>query len=222
MHPYLRHLIFACCALSTAHTLPAGEKSCHAWIDLLENDSLAQWQGIGSETPPSAWSIEDGVLHFRKDKGQRGDLITKTDYFNFELKFEWKISQAGNSGVKYRTQGKLGLEYQILDDQGHHDGKYPKHRAASLYALKTAPDDKPIQPVGEWNSSRIIADGQQIEHWLNGEKVMSIVYQSSEWDEAFKKSKYKKHSDFAAKPGPILLQDHNDEVWFRNIRIRPR
>lgn len=149
-----------------------------------------------------------------------GGINTIAQYQDFELSFDWKISRAGNSGIKYRAHGSLGLEYQILDDQKHKDGKLPSHRAASLYDLLPAPDDKPINPVGEWNSGRIVARGNHIEHWLNGHKVLEIDYGSEAWSHAFAASKYAKHKSFGSWTGTIHLQDHGDEVWFRSVRIR--
>jgi hypothetical protein len=136
------------------------------------------------------------------------------------MRFDWKISEAGNSGVKYRTRGKLGLEYQVLDDLKHKDAKEPSHRAASIYALVAAPNSKPINPVGEWNQGRILAKGNHIEHWLNGEKVVEIEYGTEDWQQRFTKSKYAEHEGFGSWTGPVLLQDHNDVVWFKNVHIR--
>jgi hypothetical protein len=96
--------------------------------------------------------IEEGIIH-RYGKGK--DIVTKESYEEFELTFEWKISKAGNSGVKYRTKGSLGLEYQVLDDEEHPDNEKPTHRAGSLYELVAAPDDKKLKPVGEWNQAKI-------------------------------------------------------------------
>lgn len=187
------------------------------WTSLFAFGDFSNWTNLNGDAVTKGWSIEDGVVH-RPSRG--GDIITKQHYENFELHFDWKISEAGNSGVKYRTKGALGLEYQILDDAKHKDGKNPTHRVGSLYELVAAPDSKPIHPVGEWNQSRILANGNTIQHWLNGEKIVDIEVGSDDWNQRFQKSKYSKHKDFANSAGPILLQDHNDEVWFKNVRMR--
>ena len=187
------------------------------WTSLFASDDFSNWTNLNGDAVTKGWSIKDGVVH-RPSRG--GDIITKQHYENFELHFDWKISEAGNSGVKYRTKGALGLEYQILDDAKHQDGKNPTHRAGSLYELAAAPDSKPIHPVGEWNHARILANGNTIQHWLNGEKIVDIEVGSDDWNQRFQKSKYSKNKDFPNSAGPILLQDHNDEVWFKNVQMR--
>jgi hypothetical protein len=185
--------------------------------DLFVKDDFSQWTKMNGEQVGKGWSVEDGII-YRHTKG--GDIITKEKFKNFELTFEWKISEAGNSGIKYRTQGSLGLEYQVLDDQKHRDNKNPTHRAGSLYELVASPDSKSLKPVGEWNKGRIVAKGNLIQHWLNGKKVVEIVWGTDDWKKQFEKSKYKKHEGFGSWEGPILLQDHNDPVWFRNLKIK--
>ena len=187
------------------------------WTDLFADGTFSQWQHVQGKDVPDGWKIEGGIIS--RPKGG-GDIVTKQSYQDFELTFEWKISEKGNSGVKYRTRGSLGLEYQVLDDAGHKDGKIPNHRTGSLYDLLAAPDSKPVKPVGEWNLGKIVAKGNRIEHWLNGERVIGIEIGSPEWTKHFQGSKYKKHEGFGTWAGPVLLQDHQDPVWYRNIRIR--
>lgn len=202
----------------------------HEWVNLLKNDSLKLWES-GRVNPRTQkrdigdqWFVKDGVLQLDKEReGRGGYIITKKSYFDFELRFEFRISSNGNSGVKYRINEKgLGLEYQILDDILHRDGKKPTHRSSSMYELVAAPDSKTHHPAGSdaWNTARIVAKGNLLEHWLNGEKVVSIEFGSEDWKTRFAKSKYRAIPGFAASPGPILLQDHSDSVSFRNIRIR--
>jgi len=186
--------------------------------DLFASGDFSSWTDLNGDPVARGWSIEKGVVH---RSGQLpGDIITRRHYKNFELRFNWKISVAGNSGVKYRTKGKLGLEYQILDDAEHHDRTNPTHRAGSLYEICAAPNDKPLKAPGEWNHSRILVNGNTIQHWLNGQQVVEIEYGSNDWKQRFQKSKYNKHIGFGSWTGPILLQDHNDEVWYRNVQIR--
>lgn len=185
--------------------------------DLFAKDDFSQWTKVNGEKVDKGWSVENGIVHRH---AKSGDIITKEKFKDFELTFEWKISKAGNSGIKYRARGSLGLEYQVLDDQKHRDNKNPTHRAGSLYELVAAPDSKPLKPVGEWNKGRTFVKGNQIEHWLNGEKVVEITWGSEDWKKRFQKSKYHKNEGFGSWEGPILLQDHNDPVWYRNLKIR--
>jgi hypothetical protein len=184
---------------------------------LFSKDDFSQWTKVNGDPVDVGWAIKKGVVH-RNARG--GDIITKEKFKDFELTFEWKISEAGNSGIKYRTRGSLGLEYQVLDDRKHRDNKNPTHRAASLYELVAAPDSKPLKKVGNWNKGRIVAKGNQIEHWLNGEKVVKVTWGTNDWKQRFQKSKYHKNEGFGSWGGPILLQDHNDPAWFRNLMIK--
>ena len=206
------HILFLLYPLGS---LPAAKLS--QVKDLFNKDDFSQWTKVNGEKVDKGWSIENGIVH-RHAKG--GDIITKGKFKDFELTFEWKISKAGNSGIKYRARGSLGLEYQVLDDQKHRDNKNPTHRAGSLYELVAAQDSKTLNPVGEWNKGRIFVRGNQIEHWLNGEKVVEITWGSEDWKNRFQKSKYHKNEGFGSWEGPILLQDHNDPAWYRNLKIQ--
>jgi len=188
------------------------------WTDLFAAGDFSKWSKVNGDPVPKQWTINDGIVHRGKLGG--GSIITKRHYKDFELRFDWKISEAGNSGIKYRSRGHLGLEYQILDDEKHKDGKDPTHRAGSIYDILAADADKPINPPGEWNSGRIVVDGERVEHWLNGRLVAAIDLGSDDWKQRFESSKYKKHEGFGTWTGPILLQDHYDKVWYRNLRIR--
>lgn len=203
----------------TTDSTVASKQTEASFTDLFASGDFSNWTQLNGKPVGEGWSISsDGVIY--RGGIRPGDIITKAHYKDFELRFEWKISEAGNSGIKYRTQGKLGLEYQILDDLKHRDAKDPTHHSASLYDLFAAPDSKPLKPAGEWNNSRILAKGNHIEHWINGEKVIDVEYGSTEWQTAFSESKYKKHKGFGTWTGPILLQDHYDKVWYRKIRVR--
>ena len=159
-----------------------------------------------------------------------GDLITDQTFNNFILSFEWKISKAGNSGVKYNviekysvkngSTGALGYEYQVLDDAKHKDNLNPTHRAASLYDMIEA-KGKTLKPVGKFNTAKIVFNNNHGEHWLNGVKVVEYDSNSPEFQELFKKSKYHEHEDFTKhKIARIVLQDHGNDCWYRNIKIK--
>lgn len=211
-------------------TTAAGAES--GWVNLLANDSLELWEpGPTRAKNPSKeignrWSLKDGVLHLDRDapSGRGGQIWTRKKYFDFELKFEFNIAHDGNSGVKYRAadvDGRaIGCEYQIIDDDHYRDNKNPTHRTACLYELVAVPADRKWNPAGQWNSGRIRVSKNRIEHWLNGEKVVSIVFGSADWKQRFAKSKYRVHPDFAKHAGPIVLTDHGDSVSYRNIFIR--
>ena len=156
--------------------------------------------------------------------------MTDKIFNNFELLFEWKISNGGNSGIKYNvieevsiergSSNALGFEYQVLDDDKHSDNVNPTHRAGSLYDLIEA-KGKTLLPVGEYNTGKIIFNKNHGEHWLNGVKVVEYDINTPEFEIPFKKSKYAKIIDFTKhKTGHIILQDHGNDCWYRNIKIR--
>ncbi len=187
------------------------------WIPLFDGKSLEGWTTLDGDPVTRGWEVRDGAIY---RAGRGGDIITTAEFQDFVLEFEWKISERGNSGVKYRVQRNIGIEYQVLDDQEHPDRRNPTHRAASFYDLLAAPDSKPLKPVGEWNHAKIVADGPKLEHWLNGELVASLDQSTEDWKKRFEASKYRKRENFGRPASPILLQDHGDAAWFRNLRIR--
>ena len=191
-------------------------------VSLFDGKSLAGWASLDGGKPGDGWEVVNGTIH-RKAKG--GDLYLDREIGDFDLSFEFKVSKTGNSGVKYRLakygKDELGPEYQILDDELHPDSLRGKtHRTGALYDLKAAADDKPYKPAGEWNSGRIVARGTHLEHWLNGVKVMEIDTDTPEWRDLKAKSKFKARDGFGENTrGRLHLQDHGDEVWFRNLML---
>jgi hypothetical protein len=190
---------------------------------LCDGKSLTGWVGRdGKPVTGDGWKVEEGNVIHRAAKA--GDLYTEKEYADFELSWDWKIRAGGNSGVKYRvtTYGKelLGPEYQMLDNATHADGKLETHRSGCIYDFFPAPTAKAKTP-GEWNQSKIVVKGGKFEHWLNGELVCSADTASEAWKTAWAKSKFKKQATWAQNPkGKIMLQDHGDEAWFKNLQIR--
>lgn len=190
-------------------------------VSLFDGKTLDGWESAKGGKPGDGWKVEDGCIH---RAGGGGDLISKDQYGDFILEFEWKISAGGNSGVKYRVRkspgGWLGPEYQVLDDAGHPNGKVADTSAGSLYEIVPVSKDKVLLPAGQWNRSKIVAKGSVIEHWLNNQLVLKIDTSGKDWPDLKKASKFAKMEDFAGPgKGHILLQDHGNEVWFRGIQI---
>ena len=194
------------------------------WKLLFDGTSTSGWRGLGMDGfPHNRWVVQDGCLHCMGGPGKTNDLITDRKYENFELVFEWMVPKdQGNSGVKYRVQEKkkgdgfaFGPEYQCMNDPEATD----KHATGSLYDV-LPPKGKKLRPQGEFNASRIIVQGNHVEHWLNGVKVVEFEFGSDALKKAIAKSKFR-NTDWGSQPlGHIALQDHHDEVWFRNLKIR--
>jgi hypothetical protein len=220
--------------LSAASVSPAAEepaatkaakedKAASKFVKLFEGDKDKTWVGYNQDKWPEGWELADGVLH-RKSGG--GDLQSIEEYGDFDLRFGWKVSEGGNSGVMYRVSREkgpayeTGPEYQILDNERHQDGKSPLTSSASLYALY-APSKDVVKPAGQWNRGRIVLQGNRVRHFLNGEKVVDVEIGSEDWNKRLAESKFATWPKFAKnKRGFIVLQDHGDEVWFRNMRIK--
>ncbi len=227
------------------NTLTSAEQE-EGWKLLFDGQSFDGWRGLGQESVPQEhWVIEDGTLH-KKASGDvpvaadgqpaaGGDLMTEDTFGDFELAFDWKISPNGNSGVKYNVSEEmstshapktaaLGFEYQVLDDEGHPDAKAGvdgNRTSAGLYDLIAPAAGKPLNPVGEWNEGRIVFRGNHGEHWLNGIKVVEYDLDTPRFDSLLAASKYASIEGFAdRRTGHIVLQDHNDDAWYRNIKIR--
>lgn len=206
-----------------------GEEEKAAGFKLLfDGKAATDWRGYRQKTLPDGWTVADGALALA-GKGEglgSSDIVTRDEYANFELRLQWRIAKDGNSGIMYRVSEEYeapyesGPEMQVLDDAGHADGKSRLTAAGSCFGLYPAPAGI-VKPAGEWNDIRIIANGAHVEHWLNGVKVVDVDRTSETFRAAVAASKFKSVPGFGeARRGRILLQDHGDEVWFRNIRIR--
>jgi hypothetical protein len=207
------------------NTLTSAEQAA-GWQLLFNGKDLTGWKGYKKDAPGAAWVVEDGALAL--SAGGSGDLMTAAEYGPFELSLEWKISPKGNSGVIYLIHEEpdsantynTGPEMQVLDNDGHADGKIPSHRAGALYDIETPPDGA-VKPVGEWNEARIVFIGSKIEHWLNGQKTAESSYGDEAWKKKVAASKFKQWKGFGTYPsGHIALQDHGDKVWYRNIKLK--
>ena len=224
------------------NTLSEAEKK-EGWKLLFDGKSLIGWRNYRESAPPSKhWDIEEGCLKNPKGTGRPetggGEILTSDEFTDFDFRFERRIAPGGNSGVIYFVKerqntpgakmfggddgtGPVGHEYQLLDDEQHPDGKDPAHRAGALYALIAPNATKRLKPVGEFNQSRILVQGKHVEHWLNGAKILQYELESPDFLHAVATSKYRDLPGFGTKfKTRIQLQDHGDEIWFRNLKIR--
>lgn len=209
------------------------------WILLFDGKTAKGWKGAFLDSfPAKGWEIKDGTLMVQPSGGAEstngGDIVTTGLYSDFELMVDFKLTEGANSGIKYfvdpsqpkpaNPRSALGLEFQILDDARHPDAKMGREgnrTLSSLYDLIAAPVNKPVHPIGEWNTARIVSKGRHVEHWLNGTKVLEYERGSETFKELIQKSKYKPIPGFGlVQEGRILLQDHGDRVYFRNIKLR--
>ncbi|MGD8451186.1 MAG: DUF1080 domain-containing protein [Phycisphaerae bacterium] len=194
------------------------------WKLLFDGKTTDGWRGYRQETMPTGWAVRDGCL---VRVGSASDIITTDSFKDFELKLEWRICAGGNSGIFYRVNEDFdwpfftGPEMQVLDNAEHADGRNALTSAGSNYALY-APARDVTRPVGLFNEVRIVAKGPHIEHWLNGVKVVECELWTDEWKKLVAESKFSAWPNYGLmKEGHIVLQDHGDQVWYRNIKIRP-
>ena len=206
------------------------------WVLLFDGKTTTNFRGYNNETfPDKGWIVEDGTLHVlgsgRGEAGGGGDIITDKKYGDFELSLEWKVSEGGNSGIFYLAQEKpdqpiwkSAPEMQILDNAKHPDAKLGvdgNRAAGALYDLIPGKFEA-VKPAGEWNQVKIMVYKGTVVHWVNGEKVLEYHLWTPDWKDMVAKSKFKDYDDFVntAEEGYIGLQDHGDDVWFRNIKIK--
>lgn len=221
--------IIALMSCSSSSKITSSEKG---FVPLFDGKTTNGWHTYGKSTAGKAWNVTDGALHLNVkgvSQAERGDLVTDKEYENYHLKLEWKISEGGNSGIifkvhedkaKYGATYSTGLEMQVLDNDKHPDGKFNKHRSGDLYDL-IASSSEPVKPVGQWNLAEIINNKGKLELILNGVKVVSTTLHDQNWKDLIAGSKFATWAGYATyEKGKIALQDHNDEVWYRNIRIK--
>jgi len=201
------------------------------WIQLFNGKDLTGWRGYNRPSPEGTrWKVADGMLTIDTngagDTHGSHDLITDATYEQFDLRWEWRISLAGNSGVKYFVvedrPDAIGHEYQMIDDERHPDAKIGPHRQTAAFYDVFPAHDRPMKPAGEWNTSEVIVKGKHVTHFLNGKNVLEYDMESPALAAAIEKSKFKGIDRFSKLiPGHILVQDHGDAVWFRKIEILP-
>ncbi len=219
----------------TSNTLTAQEKR-QGWQLLFDGKTTANWRGAYADAfPDKGWVVRDGELrgelHDGAESGDAGDIVTLKTYTNFELRFDWKLGEGGNSGVKYFIEerqpkpdkgSQAGYEYQLIDDATYiYNGeRLPADlKTASIYDVVAA--NKPDAAMNRWHSSRIVVNNNHIEHWLDGRKVVDTNRRTNAFRQGVTNSKYKDYPGFADIPkGRILLQDHGHSVAFKNIKIK--
>lgn len=213
------------------NTLTKKEKK-EGWKLLFNGKTTEGWRNYKSDNIGPAWKVKDGALFFdtsSKKDGKivgGGSIITKEQFKDFEFSVDWKIEPCGNSGILFNVteegavEWNTGPEMQVLDNACHPDSKFPKHRAGNLYDL-IASKTESVHLAGEWNTARIVSDKGHLELWLNDVRQVEIEMFTPEWDALIGSSKFKDIPIFGkARQGHICLQDHDNQVWFRNIKIR--
>lgn len=229
----LSMVVLSSCGSSTSNEGGAAtaETQDSEWRSLFDGETTNGWHTYLRDTVAAAWSAVDGELRFNPnvEGNQRGDIITDDEFENYELELEWKISAGGNSGIifsvhedpKYGATYLTGPEMQVLDNIEAADNQIQNHLAGSLYDLIGSSEVSQPKPVGEWNQVRLRKDNGQLTFWLNGVQTADVLIGGDEWNELIANSKFHDWEGFAKYPkGKIALQDHNDVVAYRNIRIK--
>ena len=210
-------------AQQQANTLTDAERRA-GWRLLFDGTTLDGWRRYQGDTVPAAWRVSDGTIN--KTVPTR-DIVSREQFSDFELVFDWRVATGGNAGVFYRATEEYDRvywsapEYQLLDDPNAPDGRDPLTSAGSAYGLYPAPRGV-VKPAGEWNTSRVVARGTHVEHWLNGTKIVEYEALSPDWEAKVKASKFKDWPNYGrATRGHIAIQgDHRGDLALRNIKIR--
>ena len=224
--------MLAACGTKTETSAPAApntlteEQQKEGWVLLFNGTDLTGWRAYRNDTI-DCWDVQDGAIHCKDTTAtKRGDLVTVDQYDNYELAFEWKVSPGGNSGVIYRVSEEnpapylSGPEYQVIDDTGYQGDLTELQKAAADYDMY-ATSEKVAKPAGEWNTGKIVVNGNHCEHWLNGVKVVEYEMNSDDWKARKDQSKWKDVAPYGQTvKGHIDLQEHGHEVWYRSIMLR--
>lgn len=200
------------------------EQTAAGWRSLFDGTNTNAFRGYKSQTLPAGWRIVDGTL---TKTGASEDIITKDQFANFELALDWKLSPGGNAGLFYRGTEEYdhiywsAPEYQLLDDAGHPDGKSRLTAAGADYALYPSPAGV-VKPANEWNSTLLVVNGNRVQHWLNGQRLLEYELGSADWQQKVAASKFAAYPNYGkAGRGYIGFQgDHDGTLSLRNIRIR--
>ena len=221
-------LLFFIAAAPNQDDFPAKK----GWKSLFDGKSKKGWHIYRGEATGESWHVEDGILMFvpinKPGVKTGGDLTSDEEYENYHLSLEWKISEGGNSGIifgvkedsMYKKSYLTGMEMQVLDNDKHPDAKIIKHRAGDLYDLISSTKEN-LNPVGEWNQAEVIYNNNTLQLILNGETVVSTTVGDENWDKLVAGSKFRTMKGFGTfRKGRIVLQDHGDKVWYRNIKLK--
>jgi hypothetical protein len=219
-------------------TLGSAMQKTRDWRPLFDGRTTAGWRGYRQKTLPAGWQVVGGALTRVGDstlprqsassstRATAGDIVTIDQFADFELVLEWKIAPGGNSGIFYRVTEDdeviwhTAPEVQVIDDAGYKEPLKPEQKSGANYDLH-APVQAVAKPAGSWNDTRILVNGNYVEHWLNGVRVVEYELGSRDWDQRVKASKFKDYQAYGrARRGHIGLQDHGDVVAYRNIRVR--
>lgn len=218
------------CSNNSGSTESANSETTQSTSNSEENDfkditSRENWKNYNADSLSSNWVNEDSMLVLTPGGG---DIITKNEYKNFELELDWRVSEGGNSGLFFNVVEAdtlkevyhSGPEYQLLDNERHPDAKIRKHRSGDNYDVQQSTVET-VKPAGEWNHTRLVVNEGHVEHYLNGEKVVEYDLWTPAWEDSVAKSKFVEFPAYGkAESGHIALQDHGDQIWFKNIRIR--
>ena len=232
------HIAVACDSAPAGDNQLTKKEMKEGWLLLFDGQTMNGWRRIYTDSfPKVGWRVSNGYLMIEDNQGREssngGDLITIKEYGNFDFSFDFKLTPHANSGIKYFVNESIGNpgtgygygpEYQIIDDEHPFigTGRAPVGcKLAGLYELIEAPDSKKVNPMGEWNTGRIVSRNNHVEHWLNGELLFSYVLGSEHFKELVQKSKFKDKQGYAEQAkGHILLQDHGSIVSYKNLKIR--